>query len=142
MLYGIERFPTASDDGGITTITLPEATVALGAGTVTLDVTLPAGHEFNDTAPFSVRWTGTPGVVDPPEGADVSTPAPRFPLAVPMTFGAGSGTLTGDMTVYFCREGALALCLIDRVRLEIPVSVTPGAATDVLVAYTVPRPVG
>ncbi|MFH1104098.1 MAG: thioredoxin-like domain-containing protein [Actinomycetota bacterium] len=142
VLYGIERFPTASDDGGITTITLPEATVAPGAGTVTLEVTLPAGHEFNDTAPFSVTWTGTAGVVDPAEGADLSTAAPQFPLTVPMTFGAGSGTLTGDVTVYFCREGALALCLIDRVRLEIPVSVTPGAAADVPAAYTVPRPVG
>jgi hypothetical protein len=59
-----------------------------------------------------------------------------------MTFGSDSGTLTAEVTTYFCKEGALALCLIDRVRLVVPVSVAAGAATDIPITYSVPAPVG
>jgi len=142
VLFGIERFPTATDDGGVPTRTIPGVAVGSGAGTVTLDITVPAGHVFNDTAPFSVSWTGTEGVVVPGPEADLVVVQPTFPLIVSMTFGSGSGTLTAEMTTYFCREGSLALCLIDRVRLEVPVSVAAGASTDVPITYSVPDPVG
>ena len=142
VLFGIERFPRADDDGGITTLTLPETVVGPGEGTVTLEVTLPGDFKFNDTAPFSVSWTGTEGVVAPGPEADLVVVEPTFPVVIPMTFGSDSGTLTAEVTTYFCKEGALALCLIDRVRLEVPVSVAAGAATDIPITYSVPAPVG
>lgn len=140
MLYGIERFPAATDDGGVITVAVPAATVAPGPGTITIEVTLPAGYQFNDIAPFSITWTATPGVIDPP--ADLAIVEPEFPLTVAATFGSGTGTLSGDVTVYFCTQEATELCLIDRVRIEVAVLVAAGAAADLALGYAVPPPAG
>ncbi len=137
VLYGIERFPVASDEGGVATLTLPALVAGPGAGTITVDLTLPAGHVLNDIAPLSIEWDGA-GIVDLGDAAAYSAVAPDLPLVLPVTFAAGTGTVTADLTVYHCREDESGLCYIDRVRLEVPVSVDPGASTDLRVAYTVP----
>ncbi|OFW66920.1 MAG: hypothetical protein A2Z12_01115 [Actinobacteria bacterium RBG_16_68_21] len=58
------------------------------------------------------------------------------------TFGSGTGTLSGDVTVYFCTQEATELCLIDRVRIEVAVLVAAGAAADLALEYAVPPPAG
>jgi DNA-binding beta-propeller fold protein YncE len=141
VLHGIERFPAAVDEGGVPTVSLPPATVAAGMGALTLDVNIPAGYVLNDTAPFSVTWNGVAGVADV-QDPSLTAVAPEFPLVFPATFGDGSGTITGDLTVYYCLEGETGLCLIDRVRLEVPVSVGAVTATDIPISYTVPDPPG
>jgi DNA-binding beta-propeller fold protein YncE len=141
VLFGIERFPVASEDAGVTTVMAPPATVGTGPGTVTVDLTLPDGEVLNDIAPLSIEWDGS-GVVDFGDAGSYGVVAPDLPITLPVTFHPGTGTVTADLTVYHCREGESGLCLIDRVRLVIPVTVTVGGPADLRVAYAVAGPVG
>jgi len=136
VLFGIERFPVATDDGGMTTLMMPAAQVGAGSGTVTVDLTLPAGQVLNDIAPLSIEWDGA-GVVDFGDAVSYAAVAPALPITIPVTFVEGTGSVTADLTVYHCREDESGLCLIDRVRLVIPVTASAGAPDDLRVAYAV-----
>jgi hypothetical protein len=130
----------AGDYGG-TVVTLPAQTVGSGPGTLRLDVEVPRGYKLNELAPFSMLWQSEgEAVVLDPEVAEQALVAPEFPLSVPVTFAEGETTLRGDLVVYFCAEDAQALCLIEQVRLLVPVSVGPTGTTGVEVSYAIPDP--
>jgi thiol-disulfide isomerase/thioredoxin/sugar lactone lactonase YvrE len=130
----------AGDYGG-RVVTLPAQAVGSGPGTLRLDVEAPRGYKLNDLAPFSMLWQSEGEVVVmEPEVAEQALIAPEFPLSVPATFAEGETMLRGDLVIYFCAEDAQALCLIEQVRLLVPVSVRPTGATGVDVSYAVPDP--
>ena len=121
----------AADDGPFLgeRVRAPDATVAPGPGTLDLAVELPSGYVRNDLAPLTVRIrTSGPAVRVAPGEADREIEGASFPLelSVPATFAEGAATVEADLTTYYCREGAEAICLIDRVRIETRVTVDAG----------------
>jgi DNA-binding beta-propeller fold protein YncE len=140
VLFGIERFSSA--EAGFTgeVIQLDPVTLGPGAGTLAVSVTLPEGYEINDIAPFSLTWSVTGGIADLPPDADVTEVAPTFPLETAATFQEGSGSISADLAVYYCATGEAALCLVDQVRLVLPVTVAAGGGSRADLAYTVVPP--
>ncbi|MGH2537346.1 MAG: thioredoxin-like domain-containing protein, partial [Candidatus Promineifilaceae bacterium] len=112
-----------------------------GVGEVTLDLALPEGYKLNDLAPLSVELSSEDGLVAFPEGASLTAAQPELPLRFPAEFQAGAGQLTAELVVYYCREDAEGLCLIERARLVAPLEVAAGAAEGPLeLAHTLTRP--
>jgi hypothetical protein len=112
--------------------------VSAGAGKVVLEVRLPEGYKANYLVPFLIAWRseGAHVVVDP-EHASRSIESPDFPLRLefPAHFSDGEAVLTGDLTIYYCREGADAVCLIERVRLRLAITVEREGTSALSVAY-------
>ena len=105
-------------------IVLDPQDVVEGQGEIVLDITIPDGYKVNDLAPFSMEWTSTGDVLRlDSESADQRIVAPSFPLTVPVDFHTGETTLTGELVIYYCEEETQSLCLIERVRLQVPVTV-------------------
>jgi sugar lactone lactonase YvrE len=122
-------------------VTLDEVQVAPGEGAIELRLTLPAGYKLNDRAPFSMEWQSDGEAINFDPGlANQSIVAPQLPISVPATFAAGASSLTGDLVIYYCEQEAQALCLIERVRLTVPVTVEPGGARVLVVEHTIPDP--
>lgn len=117
--------------------------VAPGPGEIQLNVTLPDGYKVNDLAPFSMEWTiEGDGVSFNPEESDQRLVEPKFPLRFPAEFNQGTSEVTGDLIIYYCEDESQSLCLIERVRLTAPVSVTDGASSTLVVDYAIPKPDG
>ncbi|MEX2540230.1 MAG: thioredoxin-like domain-containing protein [Trueperaceae bacterium] len=112
------------------TVELPAQQVAPGAGSLALEIVLPENYKTNTLAPLSIEWQsdGASVTVDPGR-ARTDIHEPEYPLALefPAHFSPGDAEVTAELRIYYCREGAEALCLVDRVRLSVPVSVTEGA---------------
>jgi sugar lactone lactonase YvrE len=134
VLFGIERFPPPNTDA-TATIDLGTIQVAPGAGTVELDVVLPAGYKINDLAPFSMEWA-TVGVEL--TGSDRSMVEPAFPVEIPAVFADGS--VAADITVYYCEVAAAQLCLIEQVRLTATIDATGGASSIAPFRYEIAAP--
>jgi thiol-disulfide isomerase/thioredoxin/sugar lactone lactonase YvrE len=107
-------------------VNLREQRVAPGPGRLVVTINLPRWYKSNELAPLSVSWSSNAEAVtvDPGRRTE-SVAAPRYPLTleVPAYFAAGRSTVTADLNIYYCREGAEALCLVDRVRLDVPIEV-------------------
>jgi len=117
-------------------VELPAATVAAGAGVVSLTLTLPAGYQANDLAPLQVRVTsgGAAAVMDAPAATSVTGPEYPLTLEFPANFTAGEATLQADVVVYYCRAVAAELCLIRQARLVVPISVGGAGAAQAAAA--------
>lgn len=140
VLFGIERFANPTDGFVGTVVRLDPIEVAPGEGRVVIDVSIPAGYKVNDLAPYSMMWTVEGDAIALASDADRSVVAPEFPLEVGATFSAGEGQVTGDLTIYYCTADAESLCLIEQVRIEAPVVVTPGADSGLVLEHVIPQP--
>jgi DNA-binding beta-propeller fold protein YncE len=134
VLFGIERFPPLAG-AGPPQLDLGEIEVAAGAGQVVLDVRLPDGYKVNDLAPFAMEWSGDAVVVSDGDRAIV---APEFPLILEATL--ATGTITVDLTTYYCTEEEADLCFVDQVRLVADLVVAPQGLDRVTLTRTVPTP--
>ena len=119
------------------TITLDPQTVAAGEGTLRLQINLPDGYKFNDIAPFLAEFSVTGDLTLAEDASTVQQVAPSFPLEIPLTLGAGE--LQADLVIYYCQAGAESLCLLEQVRLVLPLAVGGDMSTADL-AYTIPLP--
>ena len=132
----------ASAEGGYTgkTVTLDAQAVAAGEGSLQLQIDLPEGYKFNDIAPFLAEFStsGEAAVAD--AVSVVRQVAPDFPLQIPVNFAAG--TFQADLVIYYCEAEAESLCLLEQVRLLLPLEVADGGASEVEMAYAVPLPPG
>jgi thiol-disulfide isomerase/thioredoxin len=119
-------------------ITLDPQTVAAGEGVIRLQLDLPDGYKLNELAPLSVEWSGQDGV----EVAEAryQAIAPKMPVTVPAVFHEGETKLTADLVVYYCKAAAESLCLIERVRLLLPLVVTAGGDHTLTISHTIPQP--
>ena len=135
----LTRRPDGEYEGKV--VTLATQTVGAGEGTVRLDVALPAGYKFNDLAPFAMAWqtSGDAVTLVEPEQSVVN---PKFPLTLMAAFAGGETTLTGDLVIYYCGVETQQLCLIEQVRLVLPVQVQPSGERTLSIAYELPPPPG
>jgi DNA-binding beta-propeller fold protein YncE len=119
-------------------ITLDPQTVAAGEGVIRLQLDLPNGYKLNELAPLSVEWSGQDGV----EVAEAryQAIAPKMPVTVPAAFHEGETKLTADLVVYYCKAAAESLCLIERVRLLLPLVVTAEGDSTLAISHTIPQP--
>lgn len=117
------------------TLTLPEQTVAPGAGAIAVRIRLPDGYRINPDAPSRAEWNNAGEAIDIPEaGRAQAFVAATFSL--PVTLTEGSDVLYGYLTTYYCEAEQETLCFIDDVRVEVPVTVSADGVTS---AITVER---
>ncbi|MDZ4720368.1 MAG: thioredoxin-like domain-containing protein [Roseiflexaceae bacterium] len=142
VLKGIERFNATPDETAFqgTVVRLDPAQLAVGAGTLRLNVALPPGYKVNDLAPSAVRWRVGGQVVALPTDADRSLTGMHFPIDIPATFATGAGDLTADLTVIYCEANTPKLCLIEEVRLIAPVIVGDRGANTLDLRYEIALP--
>ena len=122
-------------------VTLEPQRVAAGPGSLLLEITLPRSYKVNDLAPLGIAWTveGEAVTVEPASRqASVVNPEYPFTLEVPAHFQQGRSRVTAELDIYYCREGAEALCLVDRVRVTVPVTVGAEGDAQVRLARTPP----
>ena len=115
-------------------IVLPvQALRAGGAGTLRLDVRLPAGYHLNNLAAHRIdagitngseRLTFADGrTILKRSAKDLELPV-QIPLAAKQ---AGAGELRVALTVYYCREDNTGACRIATLRWRVPVEIKPDA---------------
>ncbi len=125
VLKGIERFQPAPDNADYQgeIVEVAAVSVAPGRGSVELAVTLPPEHKVNEDAPSSAEFFVVGGIANFADANSISLTGAKFPVTVPVQWTAGEGTVTADLTVIYCREGAESLCFIQQLRLIAPVTV-------------------
>lgn len=133
VLKGIEEFapPPEADDYFGEIIELA-ASVNPRAGSIVLNVDLPPDHKVNEAAPSSAEFMVTGGVANFGAGASVSLTGATFPVAIPVEFTEGSGTITADLTVIYCHKDAESLCFIQQLRFLVDVAVRPESSADAI----------
>jgi DNA-binding beta-propeller fold protein YncE len=142
VISGIEAFQSA-DPGSVyagRTLELPEARLRAGAGTVVLDIQLPPGYKVNPLAPSSFQWQVSGEALEFPADPDSALKGPQFPLRLPAVFREGTGTLTGELAVYYCEAQSESLCLIEQLRVTVPVSVGSSGEDELVIQYSIPLP--
>ncbi|MGH2543277.1 MAG: thioredoxin-like domain-containing protein, partial [Ardenticatenaceae bacterium] len=140
-LTGIERFmPAAGEErfrGEV--VELAPLVTGAGEGQVILNVRVPAGYKINPLAPYNMSWRAAGEAIALAPDANRSIVAPAFPLSLGATFRAGQSTLTAELTIFYCEAETEAICLIQQVRLVVPVQVREGggAAPAVTLDYAI-----
>lgn len=116
----------------------PKQTIAPGAGAIAVSFTLPAGFKFNQGAPFYVAYESSNDKAVKITAVDKARnfTEPKFPLEVPVEAVAGESTATIDAVIYFCNDETQKLCLVDSVRVKVPLEVKAGAAHRAQVEIT------
>ncbi len=130
VLKGIERFTPDADQEGYqgTRIQLPEARIAPGAGILRLNIELPEGYKVNDQAPSSVVWKADSAVATLDTSADRSLAGLSFPIDIPAIFQQNSGLISADLTLIYCKAIAPDVCLIEELRITVPVVISADGA--------------
>jgi hypothetical protein len=106
--------------------------VAPGAGKIALSFTLPAGFKLNPNAPLYLA-----------HGSDArNLQDPKFPLEIPVEAKAGETEVTIDAVVYYCRDDAVKLCMVDPLRIQATLEAKEGAPDHANLAIPVRVPVG
>lgn len=107
-------------------INLPPQTVSAGAGSLSVVITLPEGYKLNPNIDSGVQWRFDPLLI----GVSTSTlePLQTFRsvddlVALPVTFASGEGTVTAEVTLYYCEAVNETLCFIDQSVLRLPLTI-------------------
>jgi sugar lactone lactonase YvrE len=142
VLHGIERFTPPPDDAAYagTVIELAPVEVAAGPGAIRLAIELPDGYKVNEQAPSSVSVTVSGGVASLPDGNEQSLTGATLPIDLGAQFASGSGTITADVTLLYCRDDSEGLCIIEQVRFNQPLTVSDGGAGEVVLPHRVQLP--
>ncbi len=140
VLYGIERFEAQGDGYRGLEVTLEPVRVGPGEATLVVDVVIPEGYKVNEEAPFSMSWIIEGDIAVPGPGSSREVLAPVFPLTATAGFDAGAGSLTADLTIYYCTDQAESLCLIEQVRVTAPIEVVEGGSDTVEFLHTIVAP--
>lgn len=129
VLKGVEKFsPPAVFAGEITM--LEPVSVSAGGASLVLDYSLPAGYKVNQDAPSSVSISGGDSVARLAAGSTGDITGTDLPVTIPIDLTEGQHTVFIDVTLVYCREDAQSLCFIDRLRYEIPLTVTSSGSDD------------
>ncbi len=108
--------------------------LAVGENAISLHLNFPADFKINPLIDSELRLT-----VD--AGSEQLALVAAETLTVPVTVAAGSGELSADLTLYYCRDGAEALCFIDEVTWVIPYeAAAENTMADIALARTVVAP--
>jgi DNA-binding beta-propeller fold protein YncE len=139
VLHGIEGFSPPPDDADYTgtIVDLETAEVSPGSGEIVLDIQLPDGYKVNPDAPSSIAWTATEDVAELPAESDLT--GAELPVSLPVEF-TGTGAITADLTLLYCREDSEGLCIIEQVRFRQPISVTASGDSRLVLPHDVILP--
>lgn len=131
VLKGVEKFdPPSKYIGEIVTVAPTEA--AAGPAMLVLNFQLPGGYKVNDDAPSSLSVSGGRVVLELASGSAGDLTGTNLPATVAVELAEGSSTVSVDINLVYCAEDTQSLCLIDRVRYEIPLTVGPqGESTQI-----------
>jgi hypothetical protein len=140
VISGIEAFPVSAGSAG-RALQLPEVRLRAGPGLLVLDIELPDGYKVNPLVPSTIQWQASGEAVLLPAEADSAIRGPVFPLRLPATFRAGQATLAGEIALYYCEARSESLCLIELLRITVPVSVGDSGEAELLIRHTIPLPV-
>jgi hypothetical protein len=55
-------------------------------------------------------------------------------------FNEGEGTLTGDLTIFYCEAEKESICLIEQVRLEVPLKVNESGGNLLQLSHRIELP--
>jgi thiol-disulfide isomerase/thioredoxin len=113
-------------------VDVAKQSIAPGTASIALSFALPAGYKFNQGAPFYVAYkTGNDASVKiaAKEAAQNFT-EPKFPLEIPIEAVQGETVATVDAVIYFCNDEKDKVCLVDSVRVNLPLEVKAGAANQ------------
>lgn len=104
-------------------------TVAPGAGSLALSFKLPEGYKYNQGAPFYFGWKSSDEKALRPTAKESarSLSEPKFPLEIPFEGKAGESNLTVEAIIYFCNDQQEKVCLVDRLKINVPIEVKAGA---------------
>jgi len=142
VLAGIEAFMASADSDNYAgkIVELAPVTLGSGPGNVILTVALPDGYKVNPEAPSSFEWAvdGSSVVLAP--DASGTRINPSFPLTFGATFSDGTAVVTGDLSVVYCDAEVESICLIEQIRVIIPVTVGSSGAADLAIAYEIVLP--
>ena len=142
VLSGIERFMPAAGTtqyrGEI--LELESVTVGAGPASVLVDIVLPDGYKVNNEAPSSFIWSVDGGTVVMAPDASGTRIDPSFPLEFGATFVEGTGVLTGDLSIVYCDVLAESICLIEQIRVTVPMSVIASGTDRITVIHEVILP--
>ncbi len=111
------------------TVEVEKQTIAPGTGSISLSFTLPSGYKYNTGAPFYVAYKSADDKaikITTKESARNFT-EPKFPLEIPVEAKSGATTATIDAVIYFCNDDKDKVCLVDSVRVNVPLEVKAGA---------------
>ncbi len=140
VLHGIENFTAPADEAdypGIV-VDLDPARVAPGTGQIEIDIELPDGYKVNNEAPSVIEFMVTGGVAD--VETQWSLTGAKLPVSIPVQFISGSGTITADVTLLYCRDDSEGLCILEQVRFNQPVEVGSGGVDRVPFPHQVRLP--
>ena len=132
---------SALTPGRAVKLTVEGQVVAPGAANLQVTFNAPAGYRLNSQAPSRLALaTSNPAVLDLGETAlSWSSDEASVTLPVPTVLNAGTATLTGTASVYYCRTGEEALCFITQVEVTLPVTVDAAATQGELrLTYALP----
>jgi len=106
--------------------------IAPGAGSISLSFALPEGYKYNAGAPFYLAYrTGDEKIV---RITDTETARnftePKFPFEIPIEASAGETSATIEAIIYFCNDEKEKVCLVDKVRVNVPLEVKEGAPSQ------------
>lgn len=121
-------------------LTLPLQTIMAGSGTIGVTFDLPQGYELTTDAPLYFQWSsGDEAIIQPlPESSGDHTRA-EIPASLAIRTTKGSAVLTLDAVIYFCRKGSPA-CLINNVRVKLPIEVTEDGRDEIGISIPVYLP--
>ncbi|MEN8112821.1 MAG: thioredoxin-like domain-containing protein [Actinomycetota bacterium] len=125
VLSGLDRHApgAGSEDFRGKVVTLATVSAGSGPSELVLDVDLPDGYKVNEDASSSLLLSGGSDAASFPDGGLVDLTGASFPVIVPIDLHEGLDALNADLALVWCREDAEGLCLLERVRFEIPLNV-------------------
>ncbi len=130
--------PYALDD---TVIQLAAQTVTPGQGELVFAIELPEGYKLNTLVPFTAETASTTTLEVPAESQDYQQILPELPVRLSVNFSEGSDLISTDFTIYWCEAVNETLCFVDRVTIQVPVTVTSEAtSSEVVMTYALVPP--
>ena len=110
-------------------VEVAKQSIAPGSGIISVSFTLPPGFKFNPGAPFYVAYqtSNEQAVKITASEKARNFTEPKFPLEIPIEAVKGESLVTIDAVIYFCRDDAQKLCLVDSVRLQLPLEIKDSA---------------
>jgi hypothetical protein len=100
----------------------------------------PTGYKLNEEASHSMAWRIDGDVVTLPPNANRSLSTSEFPLELEVSFNQGEGQLTGDFTLVYCEKEQTSVCLLERVRFQVPIKVGSTGETALRLEHRIELP--
>ncbi len=140
VITGVEAVEPAVDSADFSGVVrqLEPQRLSKGPASLVLDVRLPAGYKVNPLAPSTFTWSGDGVAI--PEGARGTVLEPEFPMIVDLEV-LGSGSIVGDISLVYCEADVESICLVERLRIIVPVVAVESGSSEVRVDHQVALPV-